>query len=54
MILAEELAIDTEKALDIFYTSKVYQQLSDERYGLYLMSDKYIVEDILNEINQFA
>ena len=50
MILAEELAIDTEKALDIFYTSKVYQQLSDERYGLYLMSDKYIVEDILNEI----
>ena len=53
MILAEELAIDTEKALDIFYTSKVYQQLSDERYGLYLMSDKYIVEDILNEINQF-
>ena len=53
-VLAEELAIDTEKALDIFYTSKVYQQLSDERYGLYLMSDKYIVEDILNEINQFA
>ena len=34
------------------YTSEVYQRLSDEKYGLHLMSDKYIVEDIIREIEE--
>ncbi len=50
MILADVLGIDTEKALDIFYSSNAYLQLSDDRYRLNLMSDKYIVEDIIKEI----
>ncbi|MBQ8222880.1 MAG: DUF3791 domain-containing protein [Bacteroidales bacterium] len=50
MILARVLNVDAEKALDIFYSSEAYKQLSDERYGLYLMSDNYIVEDVLNEL----
>lgn len=50
MILARVLNVDAEKALDIFYSSETYKQLSDERYGLYLMSDNYIVEDVLNEL----
>lgn len=50
MILAKILNVDAEKALDIFYSSETYKQLSDERFGLYLMSDNYIVEDILNEL----
>ena len=42
MMLAETLHIDAERALNLFYTTKVYQQLSDPKYGLQLMSDDYI------------
>lgn len=34
MLLADALQIDAERALDLFYTTKVYQQLSDPKYGL--------------------
>lgn len=44
MMLAETLHIDAERALNLFYTTKVYQQLSDPKYGLQLMSDDYILE----------
>lgn len=50
MILAKILNVNAEKALDIFYSSETYKHLSDEKYGLYLMSDNYIVEDVLNEL----
>ncbi len=52
MLLAEALNIDTEQALDLFYSTQTYQQLSDAKYGLQLMSDKYILEDILQELKQ--
>ena len=50
MMLSERLHIDAEQALDLFYTTQTYQLLSDPKYGLQLMSDKYILEDILNEL----
>ena len=50
MMLADTLNIDAEKALDIFYSTKIYQQLSDPKYGLQLMSDDYILEDLMEEI----
>lgn len=50
MLLADALQIDAERALDLFYTTKVYQQLSDPKYGLQLMSDDYILEEIINEL----
>lgn len=50
MLLADALQIDAERALDLFYTTKVYQQLSDPKYGLQLMSDGYILEEIINEL----
>ena len=46
MMLAEALQIDAERALDLFYSTKIYQQLSDPKYGLQLMSDQYILDDI--------
>ena len=49
MMLAEALQIDAERALDIFYSTKTYQQLSDPRYGLQLMSDDYILEDLIKD-----
>lgn len=52
MMLAETLQIDAERALDLFYSTKIYQQLSDPKYGLQLMSDQYILDDIMLEIQQ--
>ena len=52
MMLAETLEIDAERALDLFYSTKTYQQLSDPKYGLQLMSDQYILDDIMLEIQQ--
>lgn len=52
MMLAETLQIDAERALDLFYSTKTYLQLSDPKYGLQLMSDQYILDDIMLEIQQ--
>lgn len=50
MMLAETLNIDAERALDLYYSTQTAQKLSDARYGLQLMSDQYILDDILVEI----
>ena len=50
MLLAEDLKINSEEALDIFYSTKVYQQLVNPETGLQLMSDQYVLEDLLTEI----
>lgn len=51
MLLAEELSISPEQALDLYYKSNISRQLSDPRTGLQLMSDQYILEDLLAEIS---
>lgn len=48
--LAAELSISEERALDLFYSTETYRQLSDPKYGLQLMSDGYIVENVLSEL----
>ena len=50
MALASVLEIDEEKALDIFYSTETYRQLSDPKYGLQLMSDGYILENVIAEL----
>ena len=50
MELAFVLAISEERALDLFYSTETYRQLSDSKYGLQLMSDGYIVENVLSEL----
>lgn len=50
MMLAETLKIDAERALDLYYSTQTARYLSDARYGLQLMSDQYILDDILTEI----
>ena len=49
MLLADTLQIDAERAIDLFYTTKTYHQLTDPSSGLQLMSNQYILEDVLNE-----
>jgi hypothetical protein len=50
MLLADALQIEAERALDLFYDTKIYQQLSDPKYGLQLMSDDYILEELIEEL----
>lgn len=51
MMLAQKMNISPEQALDIFYSSKTAQQLSNPDTRLQLMSDDYVLEDLLNELN---
>lgn len=50
MALASVLKVDEENALDIFYSTETYKQLSDAKYGLQLMSDGYVLENVLREL----
>ena len=52
MLLSEALQIDAERALDLLYSTKTYSQLSDPDSGMQLMSDQYLLENILAELKQ--
>lgn len=49
-LLAQRLDVSSERALDIFYTSRTNEHLHDEHTGLYLMSDLYIVDEVMMEL----
>ena len=53
MMLADALHIDAERALDLFYSTRIYQQLSDPKYGMQLMSDDYIMEELIAELRDW-
>ena len=48
--LSERLDISSERALDLFYTSKTNERLHDESTLLYTISDGYIVDEVIREI----
>lgn len=50
--LAEILQISTDRALAIFYESDVCQMLHNKELGLHLMSDTYIVNDLIEELRR--
>lgn len=49
-LLSKRLDVSSERALDIFYTSRTNERLHDEHTGLYLMSDLYIFDEIILEL----
>lgn len=51
-ILAKQLDVSPERAFDIYQNSKTSELLNDERSMLYLMSDLYIVDDIIAELRK--
>lgn len=51
-LLAKRLDIFSERAFDIFQMSKTCELLHDERSLLYLMSDLYIVDDVVAELKK--
>lgn len=48
--LSQRLDISPSLALDLFYRSKTCKQLHDKRTGLYLMSNGYIADDFILEM----
>ncbi len=40
--MVEDLNIEYDKAMDIFYNSETFEKLQDEETGLYLESSAYI------------
>ena len=52
VLLAEKLEIEIPQAMDIFYTSDFYNDLSDKANQLHNMGDQYLAESIILEIQQ--
>ncbi|MBQ8711855.1 MAG: DUF3791 domain-containing protein [Prevotella sp.] len=49
-LLAKTLGISQERALEVFYTSDTYGYLSKKMYHLHNMSDAYLVDEIILEL----
>jgi hypothetical protein len=49
-LLAGQLDIDAERALDILYNSRTYALLANPDSGLQLQSDAYIITNLLREL----
>lgn len=52
MLLADALKITPERALSLYYDTKVYEQMNESKYGLQLMSDDYILEELIAELRE--
>ena len=50
MLLSKRLDINPERALDNFYLSETNKRLHDPSTLLYTFGDRYIVDDIILEI----
>ena len=48
--LSQRLDISPSLALELFYRSKTCKQLHDKRTGLYLMSNGYVADDFILEM----
>lgn len=51
-LLAARLHISSLQALDIFYNSESYQRIVHRLGDLYLMSDAYIVDELMRELQK--
>lgn len=49
-LLAQQLNIDHPQALDLFYNSETYSFLNRKMYHLHNMSDAYLVDEIILEL----
>lgn len=52
MMLAKEKNISPEQALDLYYSTHTAQLVRNANTGLQLMSDQYILEDLLAELRE--
>lgn len=52
VLLAKELNISSQRAISVYYNSKTSRLMRQPQSGIYLMSDAYIVDNIIFEFNQ--
>ena len=53
-VISEMKGIDLRKAFDIYYSSKLAEQISNDSYGIENMDAKYLAEDLIeNESELF-
>ena len=50
-MLSIRLNIEPERALDLFYNSHTYTLFSNPESGLQLLSDEFILNDLIHELN---
>lgn len=50
MLLSQRLKITPERALEVYYHTRVNKFMSSSEYGLQQMSDLYVVDEIVNEL----
>ena len=50
MLLSQRSNTTPERALDIYYHTRVNKYMSSPEYGLQHMSDLYVVDEIINEM----
>lgn len=50
ILLSQRLDIEGRQALDILYSSRICSLLHDSNSGLQLMSDAYIVDEIIMDL----
>jgi len=50
ILLADRLGITQERALGIFYNTRTFLLLRNPESGLNLLSDEYIVNDTIREL----
>ena len=46
-ILAEEKGMELRKAFDIYYSSKMAEQIANDRYGIENMDARNLAEDLI-------
>ena len=51
-ILANRLNLSQEQAMDLFYNSHTFELFNNPESGLQLLSDEYIVNDTIKEIQE--
>lgn len=49
-ILADRLNVSQERAMDIFYNSQTFEIYNNPESGLQLLSDYYVAEDVVREL----
>ena len=51
-LFAKENNVSLEKALDIFYRSKLYQLMSEGVSDMHCMSDEYLADELILEYQE--
>ena len=50
ILLSQRLGVDASQAMNIFYASRVCTLLHEPKSGLQLMSDAYVADEIVLEL----